>query len=216
MFVNGGSTDGTGPLLQELCASNPDRFSQINLPENLGKAEAVRRGILDAFTKNADFVGFWDADLATPLEEIPRLQARFEVLPASEAVFAIREASPERQIVRTPLRGYLGRCLIQSITRLVNLPSMDTQCGAKLFRATPATRSVFSRPFCTKWLFDIEILLRYRAGLDPDHWLQAIATCPLNEWRDVPGSKLGLRQWFSISGEVCRILHEHRRLNRRT
>jgi hypothetical protein len=182
------------------------------LPENQGKAEAVRRGLVGAFSNNPDFVGYWDADLAAPLEEISRLRAGFETSPAPEAVLGVREQAPARRIVRTPLRGWLGRHLIHAVSWVVNLPTMDTQCGAKLFRVSPLTRAVFARPFRTRWLFDIEILLRYRASLDPPSWRNAIATCPLNEWREVPGSKLELRHCLAIFGEVCQILREARRL----
>ena len=68
LFVNDGSTDKTLQLLQSLQAADPNKFSVLSLPQNQGKAEAVRRGVLTAIESQPDYVGFWDADLATPLQ----------------------------------------------------------------------------------------------------------------------------------------------------
>ena len=70
LFVNDGSRDETLELFEHLHASNPRRFSFLHLAKNGGKAEAVRQGILLALRSGADYVGFWDADLATPLSDI--------------------------------------------------------------------------------------------------------------------------------------------------
>ena len=53
LFVNDGSSDATGPLLDDLCAANPASLSVLHLSENRGKAEAVRRGILQALSRAA-------------------------------------------------------------------------------------------------------------------------------------------------------------------
>src|SRR2546426_1232347 len=71
LFVNDGSTDGTEAVLDTLCRTAPSSLRSITLGRNGGKAEAVRRGVLEALrVPDIRFVGFWDADLATPLEAI--------------------------------------------------------------------------------------------------------------------------------------------------
>ncbi|NJM15511.1 MAG: glycosyltransferase [Bacteroidales bacterium] len=69
LFVNDGSRDNTLDVLSML-SINAETISYLNLAQNVGKAEAVRQGILHAYGKAAyGYLGFMDADLATPLQE---------------------------------------------------------------------------------------------------------------------------------------------------
>ncbi|MEA2328409.1 MAG: dolichyl-phosphate beta-glucosyltransferase, partial [Thermoanaerobaculia bacterium] len=70
LFVNDGSRDGTLRLLESLRDEDPARFAVLNLERNSGKAEAVRRGFVAAMERDVDYIGFWDADLATPFSEL--------------------------------------------------------------------------------------------------------------------------------------------------
>src|SRR5436190_10742254 len=70
LFVNDGSRDETIAILNRLAAEDPARFGVVDLERNLGKSEAVRRGVLHATRQQPELVGFWDADLATPLAVI--------------------------------------------------------------------------------------------------------------------------------------------------
>ena len=68
LFVDDGSTDGTGDFLEQ---HQPAGARCLRLDANLGKAEAVRAGMLAACRgAAADWIGYWDADLATPLSEV--------------------------------------------------------------------------------------------------------------------------------------------------
>ena len=73
-----------------------------------------------------------------------------------------------------------------------NNGSSTISCGAKVFRASDELRRALAEPFRTAWLFDVEILARLIAA-DP-RGTTAVARrlyeLPLDEWRDVPGSKL--------------------------
>src|SRR5437764_14833346 len=81
LFVNDGSRDGTLRLLQSMRDSDPQRFDVLDLERNGGKAEAVRRGILAALDRKPDITGFWDADLATPLAQLPGFLQIFDTRP---------------------------------------------------------------------------------------------------------------------------------------
>src|SRR5882724_10794006 len=107
LFVNDGSRDGTLRLLESLRDSDPRRFHVLNLERNSGKAEAVRRGIVAALERKPDLTGFWDADLATPLSELPSFLEIFDTRPEIEMVFGARVRLLGRDISRHASRHYL-------------------------------------------------------------------------------------------------------------
>src|SRR5688572_30600026 len=90
LFVNDGSTDGTRDVLDDLCAANREAFSALHMPANRGKAEAVRLGMLQAFASGSKFVGYWDADLATPLAAIGEFRSHLGRHPLVEMVLGAR------------------------------------------------------------------------------------------------------------------------------
>ncbi len=190
LFVNDGSRDGTLRLLESLRDSDPSRFSVLNLEKNSGKAEAVRRGILAAMDRKPDLVGFWDADLATPLTELPLFLEIFEARPEIEMVFAARVRLLGRHISRRAQRHYVGRVGATLISQTLGLAVYDTQCGAKLFRTSDAMREIFAKPFLSRWIFDVEIIARFVQQRGRDAAAQAIYELPIREWHDVEGSKV--------------------------
>ena len=208
LFVNDGSTDKTLSILESLSASDPGKFALLNLPKNRGKAEAVRQGILSAIDSHPDYVGFWDADLATPLEAIARFLEMAESRPELEMIIGSRVKLLGRRIERRRSRHYLGRCFATAVSAVLGVEVYDTQCGAKLFRASSATRALFLQPFLSRWIFDVEIiarLIRARRGKELKQPEQVIYEFPLTEWRDVPGSKLRSSDFFRAAWELARI-----------
>jgi len=208
LFVNDGSRDETSSLLDELASRNPARASVLNLATNRGKAEAVRHGILQAFATGATVAGFWDADLATPLDELTRLEEALVRRPELEMVIGSRISLLGNSIQRDPLRHGLGRVVAGSIGWTLGLQVHDTQCGAKLFRSTATMKSIFSVPFITRWLFDVEILARIislnRAGKAGRP--EAIALeLPLGRWDHVGGSKVKPADFFRAFHDLTRI-----------
>jgi dolichyl-phosphate beta-glucosyltransferase len=214
VFVDDGSTDRTPERLLEVAAVAPERVEILTLPANVGKAEAVRAGLLHALELDPGFVGYWDADLATPLSSLLQFRAVLEERPALELVLGARVVLLGRRIERRPLRHYLGRAAATAIALVLGLRVYDTQCGAKLFRVTPALSRLLAEPFGARWIFDVELLARLiveRGG--PDAVAERIYEYPLEVWTDVPGSKLRLRDYARAATDLRRV---HRRyLSRR-
>ncbi len=68
IFVDDGSTDGTAIQLSELDRDYPQLVHVLQLPHNLGKADAIRAGLMAALDQHPQpkYIGYLDADFATP------------------------------------------------------------------------------------------------------------------------------------------------------
>jgi dolichyl-phosphate beta-glucosyltransferase len=207
LFVDDGSKDATYEVLQALAREAPQSMEVLRLEKNSGKAEAVRRGVLAAFEGNPDCIGYWDADLATPLHYIETFEQILRE-PQFKLVLGSRVRLLGRNVERTAARHYLGRGFATIAGLALGLPIYDTQCGAKLFRAEPVFRTAFETPFELTWSFDVELFARLKAlgastgELDP---AAQFVEYPLQEWRDAPGSKIRAKHFPRIGMEVLRL-----------
>jgi dolichyl-phosphate beta-glucosyltransferase len=215
LFVNDGSTDETGALLDEFNEVSPDSFRVLHLPHNRGKAEAVRQGVMQALAVRTNYVGYWDADLATPLEAIGEFRTYLDAHPRVEALLGARVRLLGRTIERRALRHCLGRLFATAAAGVLKLPVYDTQCGAKLFRATDRVRGIFAQPFRTTWIFDVELLARMLetipTGADPTELIHEL---PLRQWRDIAGSKVKAGDFVRAAGQLASIWRNYRLPNR--
>ncbi len=213
LFVNDGSSDNTGELLNKLKALAPRKIEVLTLERNSGKAEAVRAGFLEVMTHSkAKFVGFWDADLATPLELLGDYMKVFEEHKQLEMVWGARVKLMGRNIQRRTHRHYLGRMFATCVSLVLNLKIYDTQCGAKIFRITDTLKTIFNTPFKSKWIFDVEILARYlkEKKISQEQAEQLIYELPLPEWRDVAGSKIKPADYLTAFVELINIYLAYR------
>jgi glycosyltransferase involved in cell wall biosynthesis len=212
LFVDDGSKDATLTVLQQVIAGFERRASVLHNAVNTGKGEAVRRGIVTAFsTFHPKIVGFWDADLATPLSAVASLESVLLEKPQIEMVFGARVKLLGRHVHRLAIRHYLGRIFATVVSNMLGLSIYDSQCGAKLFRVTEDAKAVFAEPFISKWVFDVEILARYLTvhgkehKKDPRHLEQIIYEYPLETWTDVAGSKVKPKDFFAALLDIARI-----------
>jgi glycosyltransferase involved in cell wall biosynthesis len=207
VFVNDGSTDGTADLLMDLCRENRRQLHFVTLDRNAGKAEAVRRGVLSALEADYEFIGFWDADLATPLSELSGFHDLLERTGVN-MVIGSRVRLLGRAIERRALRHYAGRVFATLASLILNIPVYDTQCGAKLFRNTPEFRVVFRKPFRSIWTFDVEIFARFLLIERFSRGISVATTSleyPLEKWSDVAGSKVRPSHFAAAAFELLRI-----------
>lgn len=216
IFVNDGSTDTTIECIKRF-QGNP-RVSRLDLGRNVGKAEAVRLGMLQIASRASQgpaIVGFLDADGAFDPADVQRLiilaQSRFTN--GYEALWSSRVALRGREISRSMSRHYIGRVIATFLSASVPDLPYDSQSGFKLFRNSSAFLECLRAPFRTRWLFDIEILERWRdlTGASLPVWEE-----PVMAWRDVPGSKIRGTELTRIAGEIFSISRSSRSQSKRS
>jgi len=204
VFVNDGSSDNTYDML---CKNLSTNMYVLNLDKNSGKAEAVRRGMLFVETlpicEKVAWVGFMDADLSTPLWEIDYFFLYNDIFSCkADAIWGSRVKRLGGNIKRSLKRHLLGRLFATVTSELIGIGNCyDTQCGAKFFKKE-LIDTAFSETFISKWIFDIEILLRLKANV--------IIEYPLQEWKDVGGSKVDiLSELFRIILDIFKIRRKY-------
>ena len=211
-FVDDGSTDGTIEVLDRLRHEFGNRTLVIRLEKNRGKAEAVRRGILGSLVAfQSKYVGYLDADLATPLFEIERMIQAAEQIPDAVMFTACRFRRLGARIERKWWRHYLGRIFASAASFAIDLPAYDTQCGAKIFRSEVAEK-IFSEEFISRWAFDAEIFVRVAQIMNGRKGRDGIVEIPLVEWQDKSGSKLTFRHSATAFLDLCRIFRWRRHI----
>ncbi len=203
LIVNDGSTDNTLNILKKLKNHHPDQINIQHLKKNLGKADAIRNGMLELESKREfKYVGYMDADLATPLNQINKLR---DVLDRSENisfVFGSRIAKLGSNIKRNTYRHYLGRIVATLISMELKLAIYDTQCGLKLFRRE-ILNTLFMESFKSKWLFDVELfhrLMRLNSNIS-----LIAREIPLDTWVEKGNSKITFTDVLKIPVELYRI-----------
>lgn len=156
LVVDDGSKDETAQV-----AAGYAGVHVLSYGGNRGKGYAVRYGVLRA---QGERVLFMDADLATPIEELEKLEAAL----AEGAAYAIgsRPLRESELTVRQPLlRELCGRAFNAIVQTLATPGIEDTQCGFKLL-TREAAQAIFSRCQLDGFSFDVEALfLARRLGL---------------------------------------------------
>ncbi len=203
-LVDDGSLDGTLAVLHQFRAARPDRILVHPVSPNGGKAEAVRTGVRYVAAAGPwPIIGYWDADLSTPLAEVDRLLTVLRENPACRLAMGSRVKRLGSHIERHLTRHVLGRIFAACASVVLGFPVYDSQCGAKLFRRE-LVDVFFSAPFLTRWLFDLEMLARLRNQVGVAA-MDAACEVPLGQWREVGGSKLRLGEMIHVPFELLKI-----------
>jgi len=189
--IDNGSVDRTVNLVKRL-GSGRVPIHLVGCAER-GKGAAVRRGVL---TSSARFVGYMDADLATPIEIldfiVPLLNGGYQAVIGSRHIGGATLAEPQ------PGSRILGGAVFRFLAQRI-LPGIeDSQCGCKFFTAETA-RAAIRDLRVTGFAFDVE-LLRAVIALDVN-----IVEIPV-VWSDQEGSTLnGLRDGLKAIADVFRL-----------
>lgn len=205
-FVNDGSFDKTGFLLDELSGKHKDRIFVIHKIKNEGKASAIRDAVLQIHNlhNRYDYTGYTDADLSTSLDQCKILADEIAEKKA-DCVFGSRIKKFGSQIERSLFRHLCGRLITTIIDTRFRLGIYDTQCGAKFF-SSELLASVCKEPFKSKWLFDVEIFLRlFRQKKE------GIFETPLQSWKDSGNSKLNWLDFPQIVKELYLLFKYYKR-----
>jgi dolichyl-phosphate beta-glucosyltransferase len=201
ILVDDGSVDGTRRAMEEAAARNKS-IRIVALPVNRGKGRALAEGVR---VSRGDYVLVTDADLSTPIEELPKLEAAL----AAGAGVAIgsRAIKGSRVELSQPIYRVLMGKAFNIIVQLVLLPGIwDTQCGFKLFRGDIA-RDVFEGLTTDGFGYDPEVLyLAKKKGV-------RIAEVPV-VWRNSAPTKVNaIRSSLDMFRHVLRIRFRHRALS---
>jgi dolichyl-phosphate beta-glucosyltransferase len=147
---------------------------------NRGKGAAVRTGVLAA---RGARVLICDADLATPIEELPRLEAALDA-GADLAVASRHIAGARIEVLQPWPRRLLGRAFRALVRAALDLPVHDAMCGFKLLRGEVG-RELLRAGTIDRFAFDIELMALARRG----GW--QVAEVPVT-WRHVGGSSVSV------------------------
>lgn len=212
VLVDDGSKDGTLSLL-ELMQTQRSNLTALSLPQNSGKAQAVRHGLLWAEKHcAARWLSYLDADFATPPDELERMLGIHADGPAL-LILGCRLQRLGANIERNAIRHYIGRVAASLISLFLKMPTYDTQCGAKLVHRS-LVPLVLDQPFLTRWLFDVEMLARARNHFGLRAWLAMAIEEPLREWQEKGGSKLKPQDFFKLPYELWRLDRAYNRPDR--
>ena len=187
LVADDGSTDETARKAREAGAT------VLRDDHNRGKGHAVRRGMLAARGRRRLMT---DADLSTPIEELPRFLARMDE--GFDVVIGSRALPGSTIEVHQPwFRENVGR-VYNLFVRALALPGLrDTQCGFKLWSAR-AAREAFSAARLDGFSFDVEALyVARKRGY-------RIAEIPV-VWRNDAASRVGLGGGSRAFPDLLRI-----------
>jgi dolichyl-phosphate beta-glucosyltransferase len=150
VVIDNGSVDQTSDLV----AGTWSARVRVNLTgcAQPGKGAAVRRGFL---TSRARYVGYMDADMATPIETLDTVIPLLES--GHQAVVGSRYIRGAALAKRQPAHRAISGMVFRSIAKRVSPGVADTQCGFKFF-AGELAQAVGRQLSIDGFAFDVELL----------------------------------------------------------
>lgn len=155
VVVDDGSADATAEVARSVDA---DEVLVLRHMVNRGKGAALRTGVLASQGRR---VLILDADMSTPIDEMPRLEPHLE---EAEVVFGSRAVEDSNVTVYQPFHRVMMGKVFNLVIRLAGVRGMrDTQCGFKLLDGEVA-RQLFAELTVDRFAYDVELvwLARHR------------------------------------------------------
>jgi len=209
-FVNDGSQDNTLGVLKGLQFESPQNISVYSCKQNGGKAEAIRQGMLYVYNNfKIPSMGFLDSECATTPEEW-LLMAKFkEKYPQFGAIVGSRIQRLGVSIQSSAQKTFFGKMIKRFIKQTLKTPFQDIHCGAKIFMRS-LVPFLFSQPFMTPWLFDVEIFLRLQKKFGRTTLQKGVLEYPLMIWTNTNETKV---KFFDEIKMPFQLLRLHRSYN---
>ena len=209
LFVDDGSEDNTSIVISEIISNFSTQASMIKNEINKGKAESVRLGVINSFNMKTDLIGYIDADLSTPLEEINRMINILKLDHKKKIVFASRIQLLGNEIKRSYIRHFIGRLFASCVSFFLKLGIYDTQCGAKIF-SKEICKEIFKEKFISPWLFDVEIFARLIKTFGENETIKFSFEKPVSKWSDIGESKVKFFYFFKAPFELFKIIRHYK------
>ncbi|WP_296705095.1 glycosyltransferase [Algoriphagus sp.] len=208
-LVNDGSKDRTLAVLRGIQTESPNNIVVFDMPQNGGKSEAVRQGMLFVH-KNYDskLIGFLDADLATHPEEWLLMAKYKEAHPKFGAIVGSRIQRLGAEINRDDSRSLASTVIKKIIKSILKANFQDTQCGAKIFQRN-LIPFLFKTQFKTPWLFDVEIFLRLQEKFGKTTLQKGVLEYPLLQWSEIGDSRLKLKDTIKIPLQLLGLYYHY-------
>jgi dolichyl-phosphate beta-glucosyltransferase len=218
-FVNDGSKDKTLAILHGIQAECPENICVYSLHKNLGKSEAVRKGMLYVYNNyNVESLGFLDADLATKPSEWLKMANYRDENSRYGAIIGSRIQRLGAKISRDGSRSLFSNLVKMFISFILKTKFQDSQCGAKIFHRALIPH-LFNEPFMTPWLFDVEIFLKLQKKFGKTTLQNGVLEYPLMHWSEIGESRLKLKDIVKIPLQLLKLYFTYNfgeRLNAKT
>ena len=69
---------------------------------------------------------------------------------------------------------------------------------------------LFTEPFSSRWLFDLELLMRFRQLVGEDEFERSVIEVPLRRWVDQGSSRIRPRDMVAVPYGLLRIRQRYR------
>lgn len=204
IFVDDGSSDNSRDAIDAILGNRKDITWLVN-SKNMGKAESVRRAMIESLSKSQAVMITTDADGAVDAEDIARIinihksKKNFNSIILSGA--RVKLAGSE--IARTPMRHWIGRLVATMVNILTSVDIYDPQSPLKVYDIDHQLLSnALKEKFKTKWFFEMELILRLEKGTNHAINRVKIIEHPISKFTEVPLSNLKKRHIFLVVKEI--------------